>query len=73
MQRFNFHWNMEHFDHGIDHYFVEGIPSAQHAVKGGSLVVDEDGRPVFEPVLINVKELLECEDSTKYLGSRFVF
>ena len=40
--------------------------------KGGKTALDEDGNPVFEPGLINFKELLECEDPKEYLGSPFV-
>lgn len=55
--------------------FVEGLGFVQHVAKDGTIVVDENGVPLLEPRLINVKELIECgtfEEVNELLGSYFI-
>ena len=40
---------------------------------GGILVVNEDGKAIYESDLIGVKKILESEDPISYLGSYLVF
>lgn len=46
-------------------------PSGPKSWSGGRPVLDRNREPVYEPGLINVRELLESEDPVRYLGIYF--
>ena len=48
--------------------FVARIPRVQQVGRGGKLVMEKNGKVIYDPGLIVVKELLESEDLVKYLG-----
>ena len=57
---------------GVLESYVEGLARTQRIGRGGKPLVGEDEGHVYEPPLINVRDLLLTGDPKAYLGRCFI-